>query len=64
MLIDTEKSKISGLKIDKELFFEALTHPSYFQIEPSKKNYERLEFLGDSVLDLILAEWLYQFSNH
>jgi len=63
MLIDTEKSKISGWKIDKKLLSEALTHPSYFQIEPSKKNYERLEFLGDSVLDLLLAEWLYQFVN-
>ncbi len=63
MLIDTEKCRISGWKIDRKLFSEALTHPSYFQIEPSKKNYERLEFLGDSILDLLLAEWLYQFVN-
>jgi ribonuclease-3 len=41
---------------DKELIKEALTHKSY------KKPYnnERLEFLGDAVLDLIVGEFLYE----
>lgn len=41
---------------DKKLIIEALTHKSY------KKHYdnERLEFLGDAVLDLIVGEYLYQ----
>lgn len=41
---------------DKELITEALTHKSY------KKPYdnERLEFLGDAVLDLIVGEYLYK----
>ena len=41
---------------DTKLITEALTHKSY------KKNYdnERLEFLGDAVLDLIVGEYLYK----
>lgn len=38
-----------------DLFTEALTHGSH-----STRNYERLEFLGDRVLGLIMADWLYQ----
>ena len=40
---------------DKDLIIEALTHKSY------KKPYnnERLEFLGDAVLDLIVGEYLF-----
>jgi len=40
---------------DKQLIIEALTHKSY------KKPYnnERLEFLGDAVLDLIVGEYLF-----
>jgi len=41
---------------DKQLIIEALTHKSY------KKPYnnERLEFLGDAVLDLIVGEYLFE----
>jgi len=45
---------------DKQLIIEALTHKSY------KKPYnnERLEFLGDAVLDLIVGEYLFnKFPN-
>lgn len=40
---------------NKQLIIEALTHKSY------KKPYnnERLEFLGDAVIDLVVAEFLY-----
>lgn len=41
---------------DKNLIIEALTHKSYKQ----KYNNERLEFLGDAVLDLIIGEYLYK----
>ncbi len=37
------------------LFARALTHGSL-----AEDNYQRLEFLGDRVLGLIMAEWLYE----
>ena len=37
----------------------ALTHRSWANEQGSPEHYERLEFLGDSVLGLISAEWLY-----
>ncbi len=39
----------------EELYIEALTHGSTGR----KKDYQRLEFLGDRVLGLVIAEWLY-----
>lgn len=42
-----------------ELINEALTHPSFnLGSVKSSKNYERLEFLGDSVLMLVITELL------
>jgi ribonuclease-3 len=46
-----------------ELLQGALTHPSLAGLRPKKKTvvpYERLEFLGDRVLGLVIAEWLYE----
>jgi ribonuclease-3 len=45
---------------DKNMLTEALTHPSISKQENSGSvfNYERLEFLGDSVLGLVIAELL------
>jgi ribonuclease III len=40
---------------DLALFERALTHSSR-----SEENYERLEFLGDRVLGLAIADWLYE----
>ena len=42
---------------DKSLLKISLTHKSL--CPQPQKNYERLEFLGDSVLDLVVSEWLY-----
>ncbi len=49
-------------KIQKHSFYlKALTHRSYLEILPEgSKSNERLEFLGDAVLDLIVAEYLFQ----
>jgi ribonuclease-3 len=43
------------------LFIEALLHRSYLQSQDLKglKSNERLEFLGDSILNLIVGEYLY-----
>jgi len=46
-----------------ELLQQALTHPSLAGFRQRKKGamaYERLEFLGDRVLGLIIAHWLYE----
>jgi ribonuclease-3 len=49
--------------IAPRLLEDALTHPSLAGSRPRKKGampYERLEFLGDRVLGLAIAEWLYE----
>lgn len=45
-----------------DLLRRALTHRSYVNEHPDEQaeDNERLEFLGDSVLDFIAAEWLYE----
>lgn len=49
--------RLTGEEIaDEALWREALTHGSTG--EP--RNYERLEFLGDRVLGLVIAEWLHE----
>ena len=47
---------------NQELLNLALTHSSYSN-EHGGGNYERLEFLGDAVLQLITSEYFYNFSN-
>ena len=45
------------------LLEEAVTHPSLAGSRRTRKDpmpYERLEFLGDRVLGLVIAEWLYE----
>ena len=44
------------------LLLTALTHASYMQDEgaPSASSNERLEFLGDAVLNLIVAEYIFR----
>ncbi len=55
--------KIYGIKLgDIELFKRALTHPSYTQENglEATESYERLEFLGDSVLKLLTSDILFE----
>ena len=54
---DTEgwlKSLIGRAPKDPAAFAQALTHGS-----ANTTNYERLEFLGDRILGLLIAEWVY-----
>ena len=46
---------------DKMLLKQALTHSSYANEQKIRKNkdYERLEFLGDAVLELVTSEFLF-----
>lgn len=53
--------KIIGHKIKNDnLFIEAFTHKSYSDLKKNVKSNQRLEFLGDAVLDLIVADILYK----
>lgn len=57
-----EKHSLSSLFNDLELFKTAVTHTSYAN-ENNVESYERLEFLGDAVLELIISEYLYLKTN-
>lgn len=54
--------KIIGYEFkDKELLFRALSHTSYAnETKSARGSYERLEFLGDSVLSLVVAEYIFK----
>ena len=45
-----------------ELYNQAFTHTSYAN-EHNLESYERLEYLGDAVLELIMSEYLYLNTN-
>lgn len=52
-----------GIKInDGKLLDVALTHSSYSN-EHECENYERLEYLGDAVLQVIISEYLYKTTD-
>lgn len=52
-----ELYKIIGYRFKNvDLLREALTHPSL----EGKSNYQRLEFVGDRVLGLAIAAWMYE----
>ena len=44
----------------RKLYETALCHSSYANEHSDKKDYERLEFLGDAVLELVVSEYLYK----
>ena len=44
---------------DITLYNTAFSHSSYANEHKAKTDYERLEFLGDAVVDLVLADYLY-----
>ena len=46
-----------------KLYEKALTHTSYAN-EHGVVSYERLEYLGDAVLELIISEYLYKNTEH
>ena len=48
---------------DLSLYKIAFSHSSYANEHRAKKDYERLEFLGDAVLDLVVADYLYRNHN-
>lgn len=49
------RSALDHVPVDRALFERAVTHGS-----AARESYERLEFLGDRVLGLTIARWLYE----
>ncbi len=49
-----------GLKSDSPTFLLALTHPSYAHEQGEPGDNQRLEFLGDAILDFCISEFLFQ----
>lgn len=51
--------KLNIVTDNEELYITALTHTSYSNEHSNCNNYERLEFLGDAVLELAISDYLY-----
>ncbi|KFF31470.1 ribonuclease III [Bifidobacterium bombi DSM 19703] len=49
-----------GTTLQPDLLVQALTHRSFSHEHEGVPNYERLEFLGDAVLELVATETLYR----
>ncbi|HIS38942.1 MAG TPA: ribonuclease III [Candidatus Onthousia faecavium] len=52
--------KLDIVPKDLSLYKTAFSHSSYANEHHAKKDYERLEFLGDAVVDLVVADYLYR----
>ena len=46
--------------MDTQLLRSAITHPSAVENKPVTAGYERLEFLGDSVVGFLVADEIYR----
>lgn len=59
MNLEVFEKEIGYTFTDKSLLKKALTHTSY-AYEKKVESYERLEYLGDSILEFISSKYLYQ----
>lgn len=55
--------KLGVIPNESRLYMIAFSHSSYANENNLKSDYERLEFLGDAVLELITSEYLYKNLN-
>ena len=61
----TELEPVIGYRFkNKELLKEALTHKSFAGERRGVKHNERLEFLGDSILGAVVADYIYNQCPH
>lgn len=56
-------SKLNIKPKDMKLYNTAFSHSSYANEHKAKGDYEKLEFLGDSVVDLVIADYLYSHNS-
>ena len=57
--------KILGYEFkNPEILLAAITHPSATEGKPVKFSYERLEFLGDSILGAVVASEAFPMPSH
>ncbi|WP_423362809.1 ribonuclease III [Mycoplasma sp. P36-A1] len=55
------KQKFSIIIKDEQIVEQALTHPSYAnEILHNEEHYERLEFIGDAILQFLISQFLYK----
>ena len=52
--------KLNIVPKDEKLYIRAFSHSSYVNENNLKADYERLEFLGDAVLELVMSDYLYK----
>jgi ribonuclease-3 len=54
-----------NIKTDNlDIYDTAFSHSSYCNENNLKEDYQRLEFLGDKVLDLIMSDYLYNTTDY
>lgn len=58
--IEALKERLSLTWQNEELLHMALTHGSYSSEHPGQSDNQRLEFLGDAVLELVISDYLYR----
>lgn len=61
--MDKLMKKLKILPNDSKLYKIAFCHTSYVNEHHLKSSYERLEFLGDAIVDLVVADYLYNNMN-
>ena len=49
---------------NKNLYIQAFTHTSYAYENNLNESYETLEFLGDSIVDLVVSDYLYRSNKY
>jgi ribonuclease-3 len=58
--IEAFQDKLGYKFTNQKLLKEALTHPSYANASGLSSHNQRLEFLGDAVLELVTSEFIYR----
>ena len=60
-MMETLEERLGYTFVNRKLLQQALTHPSLTaEVARGNKDNQRLEFLGDAVVQLVLTEYLYQ----